>query len=167
MVLDVNRGDVLQDSRLSSRKAGLCGTTEFQGILGDRQSPSVLQEVKRAGLPVGALDCQPGVRLDFQERLGLAQVLQALVRSHRAHQGLAHVVPDAGLERCRQQALQKWYPERDRLVELVLQAERLEVLHSSVRKAALARRPICRGSSEEMLDWPACTAGNDLERSHR
>jgi len=39
--------------------------------------------------------------------------------------------------------------------------------HKWVGKAALARRLICRGPSEEMLDRPSGAAGDDLERAHR
>src|SRR5260370_17526996 len=57
--------------------------------------------------------------------------------------------------------------EWERLIEWVLGAERFQLLHPSVGKAAFARRLICRGPSKEMLDRPTCAAGDDLERSHR
>jgi hypothetical protein len=76
-------------------------------------------------------------------------------------------MPDPSLKPWSQRTLEQRKPELDRLVELLLEAERLELLHPSVGKTPIPWRRVGRRSSEEMLDGPACAAGDDLEGPHR
>jgi hypothetical protein len=76
-------------------------------------------------------------------------------------------LPDSSLKPWSQRTLKQWKPELDRLAELLLEAEGLELIHPSVSKTPIARHRTQGGSFQEMLDRPASPAGDDLERPHR
>src|SRR6202171_1372432 len=164
VVMHVDGRDVFEDPSLSSGKARLGGAAQVEGMLRDRQCAAVLFEVESARLPVSTLNSQPGVWVFLQKRLRSAQVLQAFVRSVRAHHGLAHVVPHERFEPRRHSVLEHREPERDCIVESLLQAQRLELSDPSVGCARTARQRIVQ---EKGLDRLTCAAGDELERSHR
>src|ERR1700693_4228305 len=94
-------------------------------------------------------------------------MLEGLVGSCRADQCLAHVMPYTRVQLRRHGVLQQRKAKHDRFVELMLEAQRLELLDPSIDRPAIPARGIPTRSSLETLDSLSSAGGDDLERSHR